>query len=111
MAAKSRPKSDAPDASDRVSRIREGVTAAILEHRLLPGTKLGEDEIGEIYGASRTLVGTAPHQPAPEGTVNLATNRGAFVARPTPGDAREVFEARRLIEPTIVDHAIDAVSP
>jgi hypothetical protein len=37
MAAKSRPKSDAPDASDRVSRIREGVTAAILEHRLLPG--------------------------------------------------------------------------
>ena len=111
MAAKTRPKSDAPDASDRVSRIREGVTAAILEHRLLPGTKLGEDEIGDIYGASRTLVRTALQQLAHEGIVNIEKNRGAFVARPTPADAREVFEARRLIEPAIVDHAIDAASP
>lgn len=110
MAAKPRQKSDAPDASDRVSRIREGLTAAILEHRLLPGTKLGEDEIGEIYGASRTLVRTALQQLAHEGIVNIEKNRGAFVARPTPGDAREVFEARRLIEPTIVDRACEAVS-
>src|SRR5258708_34049149 len=111
MAAKTRQKSDAPDVSDRVSRIREGVTAAILEHRLLPGTKLGEDEIGEIYGASRTLVRTALQQLAHEGIVNIEKNRGAFVARPTPADAREVFEARRLIEPTIGDHACAAVSP
>jgi DNA-binding GntR family transcriptional regulator len=111
MAAKTRTKLDAPTASDRVSRIREGVTAAILEHRLLPGTKLGEDEIGEIYGASRTLVRTALQQLAHEGIVIMEKNRGAFVARPTPADAREVFEARRLIEPTIVDQAIDAVSP
>src|SRR6516225_9130036 len=115
MAAKAQSKSEAPilgDAgSDRVSRIREGVTAAILEHRLLPGTKLGEDEIGEIYGASRTLVRTALQQLAHEGIVSIEKNRGAFVSRPTPADAREVFEARRLIEPTIVDHAIDAVSP
>src|SRR3954462_8024866 len=101
MAAKSRPKSDAPDASDRVSRIREGVTAAILEHRLLPGTKLGEDEIGEIYGAGGTRVRPALKQLAHEGSVNIEKNRGAFVARPTPGDAGEGFEAPRLIEPTI----------
>lgn len=110
MAAKTRPKSETPDVSDRVGRIREGVTAAILEHRLLPGTKLGEDEIGEIYGASRTLVRTALQQLAHEGIVAIEKNRGAFVARPTPADARQVFEARRLIEPSIVDHAIDAVS-
>ncbi|MBR0715110.1 GntR family transcriptional regulator [Bradyrhizobium liaoningense] len=114
MAPKAQPKSEpaiAPDqGSDRVSRIREGVTTAILEHRLLPGTKLGEDEIGEIYGASRTLVRTALQQLAHEGIVAIEKNRGAFVARPTPADARQVFEARRLIEPSIVDHAIDAVS-
>jgi DNA-binding GntR family transcriptional regulator len=114
MAAKAQPKSDMPIAadhgSDRVSRIREGVTTAILEHRLLPGTKLGEDELGEIYGASRTLVRTALLKLAHEGIVIIEKNRGAFVSRPTPADAREVFEARRLIEPMIVDHAIDAVS-
>lgn len=114
MAPKAQPKSEpaiaSDQGSDRVSRIREGVTTAILEHRLLPGTKLGEDEIGEIYGASRTLVRTALQQLAHEGIVAIEKNRGAFVARPTPADARQVFEARRLIEPSIVDHAIDAVS-
>ena len=84
---------------------------AILEHRLLPGTKLGEDEIGEIYGASRTLVRTALLKLAHEGIVSIEKNRGAFVSRPSPADAREVFEARRLIEPSIVDHAVDAASP
>jgi len=85
--------------------------AAILEQRLLPGTKLGEDEIGEIYGASRTLVRTALLKLAHEGIVSIEKNRGAFVSHPTPADARQVFEARRLIEPAIIDHAIDAVSP
>lgn len=114
MAAKPQPKPDTPTAvdvgGDRVSRIREGLMAAILEHRLLPGMKLGEDEIGEIYGASRTLVRTALLKLAHEGIVRIEKNRGAFVSRPSPADAREVFEARRLIEPAIVDHAIDAVS-
>jgi DNA-binding GntR family transcriptional regulator len=115
MAAKTRPRSDPTTAADhgrdRVSRIREGMTSAILEHRLLPGTKLGEDEIGEIYGASRTLVRAALLKLAHEGIVSIEKNRGTFVSRPTPADAREVFEARRLIKPMIVDHAIDAVSP
>jgi DNA-binding GntR family transcriptional regulator len=113
MAAKTQPKSDTPVTAgrDRVSRIREGLMSAILEHRLLPGTKLGEDEIGVIYGASRTLVRTALLQLAHEGIVSIEKNRGAFVSRPSPADAREVFEARQLLEPTIVDRAVDAVSP
>jgi DNA-binding GntR family transcriptional regulator len=115
MAAKPQPKPDtstpADDGRDRVGRIREGLMSAILEHRLLPGTKLGEDEIGEIYGASRTLVRTALLKLAHEGIVSIEKNRGAFVSHPTPDEARQVFEARRLIEPTIIDHAIDAVSP
>ena len=115
MTTRARPNAASPIApdrgGDRVGRIREGVTTAILEHRLLPGTKLGEDEIGEIYGASRTLVRTALQKLAHEGIVRIEKNRGAFVSRPTPADAREVFDARRLIEPAIVDHAIDAVSP
>jgi DNA-binding GntR family transcriptional regulator len=115
MAAKTQSKPDTPSAADhgrdRVSRIRQGVMSAILEHRLLPGTKLGEDEIGEIYGASRTLVRAALLKLAHEGIVSIEKNRGAFVSRPSPADAREVFEARRLIEPMIVNHAIDALSP
>ena len=44
---------------DRAQAIHQGVVAAILEHRLLPGTKLGEDDLGQIYGVSRTIVRAA----------------------------------------------------
>ncbi len=78
--------------------IRRGVVRAILEHRLGPGVKLGEDEIGSVYGVSRTIVRSALQALAQEGILVLEKNRGAFVAHPTAADAREVFEARRLIE-------------
>lgn len=82
----------------RGEAIRRDVVRAILEHRLGPGTKLGEDEIGTVYGVSRTIVRAALQSLAHEGMLVLEKNRGAFVAQPTVEDAREVFEARRLIE-------------
>ncbi|WP_237154759.1 GntR family transcriptional regulator [Oryzibacter oryziterrae] len=93
---------------DRVARIRNGLMTAILEHRLLPGTRLREDEVGQIYDASRTLVRAALQQLAHEGIVDIEKNRGAFVSSPTPREARETFEARRLIEAAIVERAIAA---
>lgn len=78
--------------------IRAAILTAILEQRLGPGTKLGEDEIGSLYGVSRTIVRGALQSLAHEGIVVMERNRGAFVARPTVAEAREVFEARRLIE-------------
>lgn len=102
----------APVASgDRASQIRRGIVTAILEHRIHPGTKLGEDEIGAIYGVSRTLVRSALQALAHEGIVVLEKNRGAFVARPSPADAREVFEARTLIEPEIALRAAARTGP
>lgn len=98
---------DVPGRGDRASHIHKSIVAAILEHRLQPGTKLGEDEIGSIYGASRTIVRSALQALSHEGIVVIEKNRGAFVARPTPVDAREVFEARALIEPAIAERAAE----
>lgn len=75
------------------------LSRAIHEHRLLPGTKLGEDELAEIYGVSRTIIRTALQSLAHGQLVEIHRNRGAFVAKPTPTEAREVFEARELLEP------------
>ena len=72
---------------------------AIHEHRLPPGTKLGEDELAEAYGISRTIVRTALLALSHRHLVELKRNRGAFVAQPTVREAREVFEARALLEP------------
>lgn len=76
--------------------------AAIFEHRLPPGTKLGEDRLAGIFGVSRARIRRVLPRLAHERLVALEPNRGAFVAQPTVTDARENFEARRLIEPGIV---------
>lgn len=86
--------------------IYERILAAIFEHRLPPGTKLGEDRLAGIYGVSRARIRRVLPRLAHEGVLTLEPNRGAFVARPTVKDAREVFEARRVIEPGIVERVI-----
>ena len=75
------------------------LTDAVHEHRLQPGMKLNEDEVGEIFGVSRTIVRQALRTMAHAGLVSIERNRGAFVAKPSIKDAREVFEARALLEP------------
>jgi DNA-binding GntR family transcriptional regulator len=78
---------------------------AIFEHRLEPGAKLSEDEVGEFFDASRTVVRAALHALAHSGLVSIEKNRGAFVAKPGIREAHEVFEARALIEPRIAGMA------
>lgn len=80
-------------------RVAISLSRAIHEHRLAPGVKLGEDELAEIYGVSRTIIRTALQSLAHGQLVEIHRNRGAFVAKPTPQEAHEVFEARELLEP------------
>lgn len=80
---------------------------AILEHRLKPAAKLSEDEVGEVFGVSRTVVRTALQALAHSGLVTIERNRGAFVSKPSIQEANEVFEARALIEPSIAGMAAE----
>ena len=84
--------------------IYERILAAIFDHRLPPGTKLGEDRLASIFGVSRARIRRVLPRLAHEGLVTLEPNRGAFVAKPTVAEARDVFQARRLIEPGIVEN-------
>lgn len=79
--------------------VAEALTTAIHEHRLAPGLKLSEDEVGDLFGVSRTIVRSALQMLAHEMLVTIEPNRGAFVAQPSIREAREVFEARALLEP------------
>ena len=85
--------------------------AAILDHRLPPGTRLPEDEIGALFGASRTIVRAALQALAHERVVIIEPNRGAQVAEPTVAEARQVFEARSLIEPRVAALAAGRAEP
>ena len=82
--------------------IYQRIQTGILERRLLPGAKLAEERLAEVTGASRMKIRQVLARLAHEQIVTLIPNRGAFVARPTVEEAREMFEARRLLEPPLV---------
>lgn len=88
-------------------KIADHLTEAVHEHKVLPGMKLSEDEVGEIYSVGRTVVRQALRRLAHDGLVTIERNRGAFVAKPTIKEAREVFEARALLEPRITHAAAE----
>jgi DNA-binding GntR family transcriptional regulator len=94
-----------------VDEIYEKIYGAILEHRLHPGTKLGEERLAVIFGVSRARVREVLARLAHEQIVELFPQRGAYVAKPTIEQARDVFEARRLIEPAVLRRLIDTVTP
>jgi DNA-binding GntR family transcriptional regulator len=83
--------------------IYDRIISAILDHKLLPGTKLVEDKLGSAFGVSRTRIRPVLVRLANEQVVTLIPNRGATVAQPSEQEAREVFEVRRMIEPRLVE--------
>lgn len=101
--------SNAP--ADKAFGVIDGLRRAIFEHRLRPGTKLSEDEVGDIYGVSRTVVRSALQALAHIELVTIEKNRGAFIARPSVQESKEVFEARALIEPKVANLAATRMTP
>ena len=88
-----------------VDVIHQRVLMAIVEHQLPPGTKLGEERLAKVFGVSRTQIRQVLERLAHDNIVTVHPNRGAFVSSPTVEEAREVFAARRLIEPDLIRQA------
>jgi len=99
--ANGRPKAPATTKPEAAQRIYEHIVRAVEEHRLPPGTKLGEETLAELFGVSRARVRQALHHLSLTHIVTLHPNRGAFVAEPSIKEARAVFAARRLVEPPL----------
>lgn len=74
------------------------ISDAILEQRLRPGTRLGEQALSGIFGVNRPVIRRALMRLSYERLVDIRPHRGASVASPTPDEARQVFEARQVIE-------------
>jgi DNA-binding GntR family transcriptional regulator len=93
--------------SPKATRVYNALLSAILDHRLPPGARLPEDELGSLYGVSRTVVRAALQALAHERVVAIEPNRGAQVAEPTAEEARHVFDARSVIEPRLAARAAE----
>ena len=97
----------APSNKSQDFSIYEHIFDAILEQRLAPGTRLKEESLGEIFGVSRTIIRSTLSRLAHEGVVEMLPNRGAFVAKPDVAAAREILDARRLIEIAVIERVAD----
>ena len=96
---------DAPASDNPTQRIADSITSAIVERRLMPGTKLAEQKIADIFKVSRTLVRQALMQLSRDHLVTLEPARGARVAEPSVEEARQVFETRNMLEAAMIRRA------
>ncbi|MBB4930451.1 DNA-binding GntR family transcriptional regulator [Lipingzhangella halophila] len=94
-------------AVDRVyALVREG----ILDGRYAPGVHLGETELAESIGASRTPVREALRRLEMEGLVEVLPHRGARVVEWAAEDLDEIYNLRMLLEGFAVARAATRIT-
>lgn len=90
--------------------IYEQVFDAILEQRLIPGTRLSEDKLGQLFGVSRTIIRAVLQRLAYEGVVEIQRHQGAVIARTSAEQTQQVFAARKALELEVVRNACRGLS-
>lgn len=84
------------------SDISNRIIEAVMAQRLAPGARLGEQQLAMLFDCSRTLVREALMRLAARGIVTVSARRGWYVIEPSEDEAREAFEARRVIETGLI---------
>lgn len=86
-------------------RVAEILRAHITEGRLLPGTRLSEEDIGTALGVSRNTLREAFRLLTHERLLVHEFNRGVFVRRLSVADVHDLYRFRRILEGEAIRHA------
>lgn len=92
----------APEDAQASALVAARLRARISGGQLAPGAKLSEQAIAAELGVSRNTLREAFTVLAGESLVDRVPNRGVFVVHPTADDVREIYAARRIVEPGAV---------
>lgn len=92
-------------------RAIDAVRELILRGEFAAGARLGETELAERLGVSRTPVREALARLATQGLVEIVPNRGARVSSWTVAELEEVFDLRGALEPRLTALAVPHASP
>ncbi|NRR32510.1 GntR family transcriptional regulator [Oxalobacteraceae bacterium] len=96
------------ESADSIAR---DIADAIAEHRLPPGTKLREEALARTYGVSRTKVRAALLMLSMEKLIDMVPDKGAYVAKPSAVEAREIFAVRRILEAALAREFVLKAKP
>lgn len=80
------------------ARMYEDLVHAIIDQRLRPGTRVNEVHLAKAYALARPRVRRVLNRLAADNIVEFKLNLGAFIRRPAPVEARDVYQARRFLE-------------
>lgn len=84
------------------SEIGNRIVEAVLSGRLASGDRLGESQLASLFGCSRTIVREALVHLSAREIVRVSPKRGWYIVQLTEDEAREVYEARLMIETGII---------
>ena len=86
----------------RPGLVREGVyqhlRGAVLGGALMPGERLGEAELGELLGVSRTPIREAIMRLTQDGLLVAEANKGARVRTLSAAEARDTYAVREELD-------------
>ena len=83
---------------DKDDHIYNALVKSIVEHQLLPGSKLPEEALAEVFSVSRTGIRRVLQRLAAVQLVTLLPKRGAHVTTPDAEESRDVFATRKILE-------------
>ena len=84
---------------------------AILEQRIAPSSRFTEEGLGETFGVSRSVIRRVLAKLSHQQVIILRPNQCAQVAAPDSLQARQILEARRMTEVTVVQLACAQATP
>ncbi|MEO7010619.1 MAG: GntR family transcriptional regulator [Caldimonas sp.] len=82
----------------------------LLTGRLGAGAKLGEQRLAGVFDVTRERIRKVLHRLGHERLIEVFPNRGAYVANPSLEDARQIYEARRILEGGIAWRVAESLS-
>lgn len=84
---------------------------AILEQRIAPASRFTEESLGETFGVSRSVIRRVLAKLSHQQVIILRPNQRAQVAAPDHQQTRQILEARRMTEITMVQLACAQATP
>jgi DNA-binding GntR family transcriptional regulator len=98
-------------AESSAEHIARDIAAAIVGHRLPPGTRLREEALARAYGVSRTKIRAALLMLSKDKLIRTVPDKGAFVSKPSATEAREIFAVRRILETALAREFVARAKP
>ncbi|MGV9800176.1 GntR family transcriptional regulator [Mycobacterium sp. NPDC003449] len=100
----------AEEAANNPDRIADTLRSAIVDGIFPPGHRLLQTDLAAQFGVSRIPLREAIRTLVGEGLVRSEPGRGNFVASLDLAEVNEIYDLRKLVEPSFAEHVVLRVS-